>query len=254
MGFLGAIAMAGAKLIGGALDNKRSEKNRKAEEQRLRDATGYDFVKLRDQAVAAGFNPLTVLQNTGGAGYDGRGAVVSRPYSPFIGDALASGVTTFFDVRESERRFDLDRKRDELLSRELDKVGEAFASSRSPFGAPASVALSGGAVSVGDMPDLFRAPQNGFSSVPLRSAAGDVFLDPGAAYRLGLRPGDWIMPQDYTALLGEGVGDYRGGVESVVGSGPFNDPPKRPFVPTPAPVRNPFGGGSTAYGGTYGGW
>lgn len=53
---------------------------RAQDEARLRDATGYDLGHLRDQALAAGFNPLTVLQMTGGAGYDGRGAVLQTPF------------------------------------------------------------------------------------------------------------------------------------------------------------------------------
>lgn len=141
MALLGAIIGGAASLIGGALDNRRAKKNRQAEEARLRAATGYDFVKLRDQATAAGFNPLTVLQATGGAGYDGRGAVVSQPYSPFIQGALTGAVSSYFDLRESDRRFALDSKRDEMLSREIDRIGSAFGGS-SAFGAPASVMVS----------------------------------------------------------------------------------------------------------------
>lgn len=44
-------------------------------------ASGVDLVKLRDEAVKAGFNPLTVLNATGGAGY-GRGeGIISSPFS-----------------------------------------------------------------------------------------------------------------------------------------------------------------------------
>lgn len=44
---------------------------------------GYDLQRLRDEAKAAGFNPLTVLQNTGAANY----AITPEPVltSPFIG-------------------------------------------------------------------------------------------------------------------------------------------------------------------------
>lgn len=65
-------------------DQARAISYRADDEQRLREATGFDFVKLVGDAEKAGFNPLTVLNATGGAGYDGRGAVMT---TPFIGKA-----------------------------------------------------------------------------------------------------------------------------------------------------------------------
>lgn len=61
-------------------DQARAAAMRADDEARLAAATGYDFKKLRDDAIAAGFNPLTALQATGGAGYDGRGAVLTTPF------------------------------------------------------------------------------------------------------------------------------------------------------------------------------
>lgn len=60
---------------------KQEVKDLRAEDEaRLKAATGYDLVKLRQDAIKAGFNPLTVLSATGGAGYDGRGAVLTTPF------------------------------------------------------------------------------------------------------------------------------------------------------------------------------
>lgn len=61
-------------------DQERAIQYRKDDEARLKEATGIDFQKLRDDAQKAGFNPLTALQLTGGAGYDGRGAVLTTPF------------------------------------------------------------------------------------------------------------------------------------------------------------------------------
>lgn len=71
---------ADAAIAAGQRDQARLIEYRKADEARLVAATGFDFQKMRDQAIAAGFNPLTVLAATGGAGYDGRSAVLETPF------------------------------------------------------------------------------------------------------------------------------------------------------------------------------
>lgn len=187
---LGAIAGGVASLIGGALDNKRAKKNRQAEEARLRAATGYDFVKLRDQATAAGFSPLTVLQATGGAGYDGRGAVVSQPYSPFIQGALTGAVSSYFDLRESDRRFALDVKRDEILSREIDRIGGAFGGT-SAFGAPSAV-MAGSAGYVA--PSVFDQTKPNRRGGDLYTLGEKVITDTGtsSAQAFSDQYGDWV--------------------------------------------------------------
>lgn len=63
-----------------AADQARAIDYRASDEARMKAATGYDFQKLRADAEAAGFNPLTVLQATGGMGYDGRGAILTTPF------------------------------------------------------------------------------------------------------------------------------------------------------------------------------
>lgn len=63
-----------------AADQQRAIDYRAADEARMKAATGLDLAKLRADAEAAGFNPLTVLQSTGGMGYDGRGAILTTPF------------------------------------------------------------------------------------------------------------------------------------------------------------------------------
>ncbi|QXP08685.1 MAG: hypothetical protein [Arizlama microvirus] len=67
-----------------ANDQARALALREGDEARLRAGTGIDLAKLKSDARASGFNPLTVLAATGGVGYEGRGAVLT---SPFIGRA-----------------------------------------------------------------------------------------------------------------------------------------------------------------------
>lgn len=79
-------------------DQERAIAYRADDEARLKAATGYDLAKLRDDAVKAGFNPLTVLNATGAAGYEGRGAVLTTPFigREFIGSA--DGDRAYFDA------------------------------------------------------------------------------------------------------------------------------------------------------------
>lgn len=99
----GGLQLAGG-LFGGSSRKKAAEEVFDAVKQKLKDSTasadfaisqisadraaaaeydaahsGYDLAKLRDEAQAAGFNPLTVLAATGGQGYS-RGLISS----PFI--------------------------------------------------------------------------------------------------------------------------------------------------------------------------
>lgn len=207
-GLIAGIASGVGSLIGArqrkkqaARDAARALQLAREDERRLKDATGYDFEKLRDQAVAAGFNPLTVLQATGGQGYDGRGAIVTSPFVPqaqyagYIGDAIGAGLQTYLDVRQQDRMFKLDAQRNDLLSRELDAVGRGF-------GAKAF----GGSVRTGTSSDRF--------------VTGDVFGPPAPInrrgtdlYSLGVPVGidrTTSSAQDYSDHYGDFVGDIYG--------------------------------------------
>lgn len=103
--------------------------------ERLKAASGFNLGKLRDDAIKAGFNPLTLLQATGGAGYDGRGAVVLTPFggsrsdaivntsadvvgsAGYIGDAISGAGAAFSEQRYRQQVLDLDRRRYELEAR-----------------------------------------------------------------------------------------------------------------------------------------
>jgi hypothetical protein len=72
------IAPIAGSLVGGVLNRKQAKKERDAH-----------FVNLRNSAIAGGFNPLTVLNATGGGGYGQYAAALSR--SPLGDAAFAAG-------------------------------------------------------------------------------------------------------------------------------------------------------------------
>lgn len=106
----------GGSLLGGAM--KDSAARNQASQQHEWDIEARDeqraydrgtFQRLVTDAEAAGFNPLTVLRNGGGAGYSGGGAPLSRqaPYQGGVGDALANWAGNFaanFDPMADDKR------------------------------------------------------------------------------------------------------------------------------------------------------
>lgn len=131
------------------------------DERRLKEATGYDLGKLRDDAIKAGFNPLTVLQATGAAGYDGRGAVVTSPFvaeapawearmnaklsaggavvdtSGYVGQAISAAGSGYFDQRNADAQLETEKLRTQLMQAEFQNIaGGSAGSGYTPFGAP----------------------------------------------------------------------------------------------------------------------
>lgn len=80
---------------------------------------GYNLAKLRDEATAAGFNPLTVLQATGAAGYANTApGIISSPFisrvdsvkeaqlakidaAGYVGDAISRAGSAYIGISES---------------------------------------------------------------------------------------------------------------------------------------------------------
>lgn len=158
--------------------------------------TGFDFKKLRDDAIAAGFNPLTALSATGGQGYDlaspfaatadlmvrraellgsMSGAVIDN--AGYFGRALGDGFGAFFAQRESERNFSLDSQR--LALEAQYNLG----------GAARSGGGFGGSSGFGGMP---------VANGPFAPAPGII---PGA-FQTGYSP----FTQGVTAMIGDALG------------------------------------------------
>jgi hypothetical protein len=84
---------------------------------------GTDFVKLRDDALKAGFNPLTALGATGGAGYQ----TPALSSSSFIGDALAEGFDAWSNRESKETQAEYEKLRNEMMREEIDALRKANA-------------------------------------------------------------------------------------------------------------------------------
>lgn len=70
-------------------DQARAIAYRDADQARINaQERGYDFGKLRDDALKAGFNPLTALQATGGQGYGLANEVLTTPFLAESGLAM----------------------------------------------------------------------------------------------------------------------------------------------------------------------
>lgn len=166
-------------------------------------AQGVDYVKLREDAEAAGFNPLTALMSGGGAGYQ-------REFSPdlssgsFIAEAVGRGVDTWFNspsndtsaqqIRQSERvAGTLERAKSEALPRsfgyDLTEV-EAFGADITSNSA--SVPPRGNPLYVANRERIPVVHPNG----------GTVQLDASVARRLGIERFDMLSVGDLEEIIG----------------------------------------------------
>lgn len=151
---IAAVAQGIGTLVGGnkragearvarrAVDAKMAEAIAYAKRKNRKVAEGgspvYDLKRLRDDALAAGFNPLTVLQMTGGQGYDAQslaspfgdvasmmvrraelvgqmsGAVIE--HAGYFGDALSAGAGAYVNQRNLEIANVLDAARTKAIA------------------------------------------------------------------------------------------------------------------------------------------
>jgi len=78
-----------------------------------------DLAKLRDEAIKNGFNPLTVLGNTGGQGF------MTQPQGPklstgdFIASAMARGTESYFNTTDQQTKAEIDGLRRDMMREEL---------------------------------------------------------------------------------------------------------------------------------------
>lgn len=226
MSIFGSIAKAVAgPLIGGLFGKKKAK------------AQGVDYKKLRDDALAAGFNPLTALMAGGGAGYQ-------REFNPamssgsFIAEAVQRGVDTYFDmtdaeaaqadadaeaIREHERRKDL-IKFEHDLNRTRGTFGYDLAA-QAPFTpsrrvAPPAIAGGSGIASPDYEPK--RPPLNPAFRDPLYIRVRDmtgapIALDAGIARRLDIKPGDTLMAGDIAEIEGDLLSEPKAAANTVAG-------------------------------------
>lgn len=94
------IIKAGLSLVGGLFGGKKK---------------GPDLVKMRDDALEAGFNPGTVLKATGGQGWMG-GELTG---GAFMANALKDGFDTWFNYQDEQQDREIADLQKQILQEEL---------------------------------------------------------------------------------------------------------------------------------------
>lgn len=219
MGFFSALLPAVGKALGGAVVNKAfgGDKDRQT-------TTRVNYAQLRNDAQAAGFNPLTALKATGGMGNTTTTEPPALSSRQFIANALNEGLDNWFN--RDQIALDKERQRLEvdIARAELDNLRKAQDPATKRFGY-----------------DLHRTitdrqeqgpPDMRIDKMPRRL----VFLPDGQiakvpanwAERMGINEGDWVSPGDYAELLGE----LRGEGEVALASGAIAKVAGVPFFGT----------------------
>lgn len=181
---LGGIIKGGLSLLGGLFGGKKTT------------TTRTDFLQLRKDAEAAGFNPLTALKATGGAG----NTTVRHP-GLASGEALAIALGEGFDSWAAYDPHAVERGRleVELMRKQLGQLQ-----------APNPAAVRAGFL---DVPQATKVPVRS----PRHSA--DMIPAPTAPLQLGseeLRPASGIAPaQDYEDRYGDVVGGVFGTLAGI---------------------------------------
>lgn len=111
-----AALTAGASIVGGLLGSRDRTQTTRSE---------VDYVKMRKSAEAAGFNPLTALQNGGSAGFSTSTTTVPGLSSAeALANAVGGGVETYFNTKAQERDVERDLLEMEVMRAELADMQE----------------------------------------------------------------------------------------------------------------------------------
>lgn len=219
-------------------------------------APGVDYAKLRRDAEAAGFNPLTALMAGGGAGYQ-------RDFNPamssgqFIAEAVVRGLDTAFNAPVQN-----DPAADQIRRRVADRDRQqALMQSRPPGGfgydltdvqvAPAPASFGPPALHPKGNP-LY--PHNREQIVVLNPSGTPVKLDASLARRYDIQPMDMLSVGDMEELQGgalaeagavtNALGGWFGLAKPVGEVGGFRDTEITPppvYAPKPPKFGVPFG-------------
>lgn len=103
----GALVSGGIKLLSGLFGRKKTTTSR------------VDYKQMVADALAAGFNPMSVLRNGGTTGYTN----VSAPTlstGEFLADALGAGYQAFMDIDADNRQAEFDQVQMDLMRQEIE--------------------------------------------------------------------------------------------------------------------------------------
>lgn len=185
---------------------------------------GVDYAKLRDDAIAGGFNPLTALLAGGGAGYQSTFDPALSSGSFVTEEAVSRGLDTYFNTpsktdREVQRiRRDLEAetyRQQAQMAQGPQRFGYSLADQR-PFRPVIEDYTPALAASTGRPPvnPLDRDP----SYIPVRHPDGSRGqLEASIADRLGIKPFHTVSAGDWAEIVGElgGEAEMALGTEKV---------------------------------------
>lgn len=160
-----------------------------------------DLGHLRAQAKAHGFNPLTVLQATGGAG--SMTTAAAPGFLSFLAAQAPSMGQTIANHFDPQRKADLELTRSQsALNRQME------AESIAQMAAPGSVAH--GSREEDDFMAFYAANPNGYTT--MRSMTGaPIEVRNDVLFRLKLEPGSlYGLAEDAEAIAGEIAGEAQG--------------------------------------------
>lgn len=190
LGAFGASATTQA-IVGGVASYAAAKQQRK---QAMADQDN-QYVRMRNAAQRAGFNPLTVLRNTGGQGFTGL---------PVISKAAAFGNMAA-GIFDAVRQAPIDKYNEEIRDLEKKQREENIKNTISNAAYTGILANQARAANV-DPYELYDR------YIPVRVGNNVQYLEISVAKRLGIQPNGALMQEDMEAIRGE----VRGTIDGVV--------------------------------------
>lgn len=214
----GLMAAGTAKAVltaGGAVaDSLIAKKRQQAAYDKQKADASNKFVDMSAAAKKAGFNPLTVLRNTGGAGFGSYGEYIPSAQFSLLGTAALSFGRSMYEqkVNEPIDKYNKELRDLELAQRKIDlKLGKQ----QLKIG---NGVLAGGGFSGGARPTLDAAPEvmdvleqaqlvdprRGAEAAPVVSGAGITVIDSPVLGKIMLPGADgepWGIDELMTAVI-----------------------------------------------------
>jgi hypothetical protein len=203
LGAAGASATTQA-IVGAAASYMTAKQQRK---QAIKDQD-LQFVRMRNAAQRAGFNPLTVMRATGGQGFIGL---------PVISKAAAFGNLAN-DLFNAAKQAPIDKYNKEVRDLEIRQRKASIDNTISNTAYTGILANQARTANVD--------PYAGYDKyIPVRVGNNVQQLEISVAKRLGIEPNGALIPEDLTAIKGE----LRGEAEAVIA----NEVADKVLIPAP---------------------
>ena len=163
---------------------------------------GTDLKKLRKEAEAAGFNPLTVLRATGGQGFNkgSSGALASASFWSSFANSAGQIVGQFDPHKQMMRRYDAEIAKETLWNmKNEDDRQEVY------------LGIAQDRLSLDKQQLVNSDPYKGYGkTIPVRYGDGVYDLEITVAKRMRIKPNDLITPGELPDIFGELTGEAIG--------------------------------------------